>query len=112
LFYCFRTGLNLQQRLEYMSRAIICSKTCSRRGDLLETLEDKAEVAQIQKNILECINAKIANLSLMSASEEDTSGELKALQDVVPKLNSQLLTITQVYCLLLPMFFAIIELDS
>jgi hypothetical protein len=90
-----RTGLNLQQRLEYMSRAIICSKSCSRRGDLLETLEDKVEVAQIQKNILDSIMTRIAAISAMVA-EEDTSGELKTLQDAVPKLNSQLLTITQV----------------
>lgn len=77
-----------------MSRAIICSKSCSRRGDLLETLEDKVEVAQIQKNILDGITSKISRLLRVPGSENDS--ELKLLQDAATKLNSQLLSITQV----------------
>jgi len=62
---------------------------------MLEVLEDKVEVAQIQKNILDSVMSKISAISSM-ASDEDNAGELKIYQDAVPKLNSQLLTITQV----------------
>jgi hypothetical protein len=79
-----------------MSRAIICSKSCARRGELLETLEDKVEVAQIQRNILDSINSKIANLLDSRGSSEDMSSDLKILQDASLKLNSQLLSITNV----------------
>lgn len=77
-----------------MSRAIICAKSCSRRWDLLDALEDKVEVAQIQKSILDSINSKIAKILRTQGAENDS--ELKLLQDSVVKLNSQLLSITQV----------------
>ncbi|CAL8074629.1 unnamed protein product [Orchesella dallaii] len=90
------TGLNLQQRLEYLSRAIICCKSTSRRGDLLDVLEDKLDVARIQKSILDSISLKVSAI-VSSGTTEEVSSELKNLQDAIDKLNSQLMNITQLY---------------
>ncbi|ODN01638.1 hypothetical protein Ocin01_05049, partial [Orchesella cincta] len=90
------TGLNLQQRLEYLSRAIICCKSTSRRGDLLEILEDKLDVARIQKSILDSISLKVSAIASSGTTEEGSS-ELKNLEEAIEKLNSQLMNITQLY---------------
>lgn len=51
MFSCsFRTDVNLQQRIEYLSRSIMCAKSSSTRtssaveGEFLHELEEKMEV--------------------------------------------------------------------
>ena len=47
-----RAALGLEERLEYMSRAVMCAKSCnmataaSRVGELLHELEEKMEVGE------------------------------------------------------------------
>lgn len=86
----------MQQRLEYLSRAIICCKSTSRRGDLLEVLEDKLDVARIQKSILDSVNVKISSMSPRGPTTEQVPPELKAYEEAGEKLNAQLMNITQV----------------
>lgn len=85
----------MQQRLEYLSRAIMCCKSTSRRGELLEILEDKLDVARIQKGILDSINSRITAVTSRSRAGE-MPPELKGLEEAAEKLNSQLMNITQV----------------
>ena len=82
--------------MEYLSRAIICCKSCSAQGELLEQLEAKLEVAQIQKMILEWVNNKLQ--SQMGGGGEDGGQKIdtKTLQDLANRLNSQLFSITTV----------------
>jgi len=98
IFGFHRTGLNLQQRVEYLSRAIICAKSCFRRGNILESLEDKLEVAQIQKQILDCVSDKLQSLcaSGSTSGEDRNEGDVKLLQDAAHRLNSQLFNISVV----------------
>ncbi len=86
----------MQQRLEYLSRAIICCKSTSRRGDLLEVLEDKLDVARIQKSILDSVNVKISSMSPRGPTDQPPP-ELKAYEEAGEKLNAQLMNITQVF---------------
>ena len=84
------TEINLQQRIEYLSRAIICVKSgemCleSHRGgtgQLLHDLEEKMEVARVQLHILESLNG------LNGGPEVDSA---KA------QLNADLIDLTQLY---------------
>lgn len=62
LFFFFfdRTHLTLQQRLEYLTRAIMCMRSdkvgyAPYLGVFLRDLEDKMEVAEVQKQILEAV---------------------------------------------------------
>ena len=83
------TEINLQQRIEYLSRAIICVKSgemCleSHRGgtgQLLHDLEEKMEVARVQLQILETMNG-------LNGAEIDSA---KA------QLNADLIDLTQLY---------------
>ncbi|CAG7786478.1 unnamed protein product [Allacma fusca] len=95
------TNLNLYQRMEYLSRAIICCKSCNSQGELLEQLEAKLEVARIQKMILEWVNMKLQSQvgGTVGAGGEDGSHviEAKTLQDLAGRLNAQLYNITTLY---------------
>ncbi|RWS26130.1 nuclear pore complex protein Nup155-like protein, partial [Leptotrombidium deliense] len=89
--------IDLQQRLEYLSRAIICMKSCQTHlnklstdisdiktsGEFLHELEEKMEVARIQSQILQC---------LRSFPESTTQ-----IQHAVATLNNDLLDISQLY---------------
>lgn len=73
---------------------MVCTKASSQRSDILSTLEDKVEVAQIQKRILDSINGRINAIMQTPGAEDDA--EVKLFQEAALKLNSQLLNITQV----------------
>ncbi|XP_013792279.2 nuclear pore complex protein Nup155-like, partial [Limulus polyphemus] len=83
------TDINLQQRLEYLSRAVICVKSSELRittageGEFLHDLEEKMEVARIQLQVLEALMKK--------------SIQLPVIQDAISRLNSDVLDITQLY---------------
>jgi nuclear pore complex protein Nup155 len=53
--------LKLQQRIEYLSRAAVCARSVTSHiatpgdGDFLHELEDKMEVARLQKQIVDCL---------------------------------------------------------
>jgi len=78
-----------------MSRAIMCCKSTSRRGDILSSLEDKLDVARIQKSILDSIIVRISSLSTNPSGE--ASAEVKNLEEAAEKLNSQLMNVSQLY---------------
>jgi len=91
--------INLYQRLEYLSRAIICLKSCQTNlsmallfddsemktsGEFLHELQEKMEVARIQLHILETLSKKSNVTSTV-------------IQEAVTKLNANLFDITQLY---------------
>ncbi|GFN98864.1 nuclear pore complex protein nup155-like [Plakobranchus ocellatus] len=82
------SGINLTQRLEYLSRAVICAKSSTSRlgtaaaGELLHELEEKMEVARLQMQVYKCI-CNMGN----SPDKEDAKN----------KLDSELLDITSLY---------------
>lgn len=67
-----------------------------RQGDVLEIYEDKLEVAQIQKLILDSLQHRLGALAIEPVSSEAGVAESKLLQDAIMKLNSQLFNITDV----------------
>lgn len=83
----------LQQRLEYLSRAIMCVKSgevngeSSRGGvgELLHDLEEKMEVARVQLQILDSLNLK------------DKANPSANLKTAIDRLNADLLDISQLY---------------
>ncbi|XP_013406007.1 nuclear pore complex protein Nup155 [Lingula anatina] len=81
------TDIPLPQRLEYLSRAIMCAKSSSMRtssaneGEFLHELEEKMEVARIQLQVLEMVS------KLPSHHTEDS----------ISRLNSELMDITTLY---------------
>ena len=85
------TEINLQQRIEYLSRAIICVKSgeiCmeSHRGgtgQLLHDLEEKMEVARVQLQVLENVNG--------------LRGQVPEAETAISQLNSDLIDLTQLY---------------
>ena len=85
------TEINLQQRIEYLSRAIICVKSgeiCmeSHRGgtgQLLHDLEEKMEVARVQLQVLDTLNG--------------LRGHVPEAEAAISQLNSDLIDLTQLY---------------
>lgn len=85
------TEINLQQRIEYLSRAIICVKSgeiCmeSHRGgtgQLLHELEEKMEVARVQLQILDTVSG--------------LRGHISEADSAISQLNSDLIDLTQLY---------------
>ena len=77
------TEINLQQRIEYLSRAIICVKSgeiCmeSHRGgtgQLLHELEEKMEVARVQLQILEKMVHNVRDENAISQLNADLIGK-------------------------------------
>merc|ERR1712001_361023 len=80
-----------QQRIEYLSRAIICVKSgeiCmeSHRGgtgQLLHDLEEKMEVARVQLQVLDTLNG--------------LRGHVQEAEAAISQLNSDLIDLTQLY---------------
>lgn len=85
------TEINLQQRVEYLSRAIICVKSGemsmdSHRGgtgQLLHELEEKMEVARVQLQVLETMNG--------------IRGSVPEADAAICQLNADLIDLTQLY---------------
>jgi hypothetical protein len=89
--------LDFQQRFEYLARATICAKGIGRHGEVLDALEDKLEVAQIQKTIIDALSNRASNLSGSGSTFEHAAGnEIKAIQESIHRLNSQLFNIAVV----------------
>ena len=86
------TDLSLTQRLEYLSRATMCAKSCPARGvasssaapegEFLHELEEKMEVARLQMHIYEALGG-------WPASNPH-------VQEARARLNAELLDITAV----------------
>lgn len=77
-------ALGLEERLEYMSRAVMCAKSCnmataaSRVGELLHELEEKMEVARLQMVVLDALrqlgtSEAAAAVSMLNAELMDIS---------------------------------------
>lgn len=75
-------NLTLDQRVEYISRAVMCAKSCnlatsgSSIGEFLHELEDKMEVARIQLNIVEAVKSLQHQTSNTRAAVEMLTREL------------------------------------
>ncbi len=85
---CFRSDLELDERLEYISRAVMCAKSCnlatsaSRAGEILHELEEKMEVARIQLGVLDALNLRPRTPEVAAA---------------IGMLNEELMDITKLY---------------
>ncbi|XP_005105150.1 nuclear pore complex protein Nup155 [Aplysia californica] len=82
------SNINLTQRLEYLSRAVICAKSSTSRlgtsasGEFLHELEEKMEVARLQMQVYKCL------------SNMRNSHDVEAAKN---RLDSELLDITSLY---------------
>lgn len=90
--------IGLLKRIEYLSRAILCIKSCQSHsammsmdekelktsGELLHDLEEKMEVARLQLTIMECLNQR-------------SDSSRKAVQDALKELNEDLIDISALY---------------
>uniref|UniRef100_A0A182M8L3 Nucleoporin Nup133/Nup155-like N-terminal domain-containing protein n=1 Tax=Anopheles culicifacies TaxID=139723 RepID=A0A182M8L3_9DIPT len=81
-------SINLQQRIEYLARAVMCMRSESvgfsaHNGVLLKDLEDKLEVAQIQRQVYDA-------LTLLTHHSDERYDALKLL-------DSNLYNLTQLY---------------
>ncbi|XP_021570317.1 nuclear pore complex protein Nup155 isoform X2 [Carlito syrichta] len=83
------TEISLQQRLEYIARAILSAKSSTAissiaaDGEFLHELEEKMEVARIQLQIQETLQRQYSHHS--------------SVQDAVSQLDSELMDITKLY---------------
>ncbi|XP_006813173.1 nuclear pore complex protein Nup155 [Saccoglossus kowalevskii] len=83
------TDVNLTQRIEYISRAIMSAKSSNLRtssasdGEFLHQLEEKMEVARIQLKVFEAIS--------------NFNSSLPEVQEALSQLNAELLDITRLY---------------
>ncbi|XP_022087297.1 nuclear pore complex protein Nup155-like [Acanthaster planci] len=83
------TDVKLQQRIEYLSRAVMCAKSSNLRtstsseGEFLQELEDKLEVARLQLQVYEAI------------ARHSTAHP--RFQEALSKLNVELVDITKLY---------------
>ncbi|XP_074640475.1 nuclear pore complex protein Nup155-like [Tubulanus polymorphus] len=84
-----QTDVTLQQRIEYLSRAIMCAKSSTIRGvsgadgEFLHELEEKMDVARLQIQMLETLQRLPATVP--------------QLEEAISRLNSELLDITTLY---------------
>ncbi|XP_064386411.1 nuclear pore complex protein Nup155-like isoform X2 [Halichondria panicea] len=82
------SDLELDERLEYISRAVMCAKSCnlatsaSRAGEILHELEEKMEVARIQLGVLDALNLRPRTPDVAAA---------------IGMLNEELMDITKLY---------------
>lgn len=90
--------MNLAQRIEYLSRAIMCVKGSELRisgsgeGEFLHELEEKMEVARIQLQILEALQQK-----KMEMQHKKLSTVESGVDDAIANLNSNFQDIQQLY---------------
>ncbi|ELU06399.1 hypothetical protein CAPTEDRAFT_198384 [Capitella teleta] len=78
--------LSLMQRMEYLSRAMMCAKSSTSStadGEFLHELEEKMEVARLQLKIHETISR--------------FPGHDRQMEEALARLNSELLDITTLY---------------
>lgn len=80
----------LTQRIEYLGKAVMCMRSnavgyCANNGALLKDLEDKMEIAQVQK----FTHGALASLQ---GAQQDPQ-----VQEAVRQLNSSLFTMTDLY---------------
>ncbi|KAL9706816.1 hypothetical protein quinque_010334 [Culex quinquefasciatus] len=80
-------AMTLQQRIEYLARAVMCMRSdtvgySAHNGVLLKDLEDKLEVAQIQKQVLDA-------MSIIP--------DKNATRQAINQLNGTLFNLTQLY---------------
>ena len=83
----FSPNVDLAKRIEYLSRAIMCARSCqsaflAQCGIHARDLEEEIELARTQKLILESIQR-------LPIPEPD-------LKEITQRLNSELLDLTQV----------------
>ncbi len=112
LFVFFSTEINLQQRLEYLSRAIMCVKsgevsgTASGGGsrgafggvgELLHDLEEKMEVARVQLMIVEALQQQQEQPDDGDGRRQQQQQQQGDVQEALARLNSELLDISQLY---------------
>ncbi|XP_061397239.1 nuclear pore complex protein Nup154 [Musca vetustissima] len=81
-------GIPLQQRIEYLARAVMCMRNDGvgysiTNGVLLKELEDKLEIARVQKTVLDAVSEHAA---------KNRNGS-----EAVKELNKSLFDITQLY---------------
>jgi len=82
-------SMTLKDRIEYLSRAIVCIQSSTTRpsarneGEFLHELEEKMEVAQLQLQVLESL--------------QQVTPRSVAVQDAISRLNSDLLDISALY---------------
>ena len=84
----------LKQRIEYLARAVMCMRSdtigySSHNGVLSKDLEDKLEIARIQKLILD----KIESLNI----DFDSQQNIQIKRHLVTQLNNKLYNITELY---------------
>ncbi|XP_073824814.1 nuclear pore complex protein Nup154 [Musca autumnalis] len=82
-------GIPLQQRIEYLARAVMCMRNDGvgysiSNGVLLKELEDKLEIARVQKSVLDAVSEHAANKNPEAVKAVD-------------ELNKRLFDITQLY---------------
>ncbi|XP_062607131.1 nuclear pore complex protein Nup155-like [Saccostrea cucullata] len=83
------TDVNLQQRIEYLSRAIMCAKSSSTRtssaveGEFLHELEEKMEVARLQLQVQRALSKLPSNIL--------------DVQYALTSLDSELMDLTRLY---------------
>ncbi|XP_010008714.1 PREDICTED: nuclear pore complex protein Nup155 isoform X2 [Nestor notabilis] len=83
------TEISLQQRLEYIARAILSAKSSTARssvaadGEFLHELEEKMDVARIQLQIQETLQRQYSHHS--------------SVQDAISQLDAELMDITRLY---------------
>lgn len=88
---CRGDSIPLDQRIQYLARAVMCMRSEStgysaHNGELLRELEDKLEIAQVQKQVLDSLtNNQCGNV-------EDTR-----VREAIQKLNLTLYNMTQLY---------------
>lgn len=80
----------LPQRIEYLGKAVMCMRSdavgyCAHNGALLKDLEDKLEIAQVQR---------FTHNALASLAGAQQDGQV---QEAVRQLNGQLFTMTDLY---------------
>ncbi|KFB48176.1 AGAP007999-PA-like protein [Anopheles sinensis] len=85
-------SIDLLRRIEYLARAVMCMRSESvgfsaHNGVLLKDLEDKLEVAQIQRQVYDA-------LALLAPSNDGTS---RYTRDALHQLDTNLYNLTQLY---------------
>lgn len=84
-------SINLAKRIEYIARAVMSMRSDTigysvHHGEFLRDLEDKLEIAQVQKQILDTLNTNRPGPS-----------ESVQVRDAVNALNSRLFNMSQLY---------------
>ncbi|XP_076462327.1 nuclear pore complex protein Nup155-like isoform X2 [Babylonia areolata] len=79
------TDLTLAQRIEYLSRAIMCAKSATSlggkaaSGEFLHELEEKMEVARLQLQVLNCLQRVGDTLSVGTQDMREAQQQLQAV---------------------------------